>query len=137
MENFPLIFAHGPLFFLLIAPFVCGAQPDAAKNYPTRPIRLVVPFAPGGATDIVARALAPALSDGLGQQVIVDNRPGAAGNIAVEIVARAQPDGYTVLIGNVSTNTINPTTFASVLKFDPVKDLTGVTLIPQPDSARR
>lgn len=129
MTKFPLLSACCALLFASIAPLGFSAQQDAAKNYPARPIRLVVPFAPGGATDIVARALAPALSEGLGQQVIVDNRPGAAGNIAVEIVARAQPDGYTVLIGNVSTNTINPTTFAAVLKFDPVKDLTGVTLI--------
>jgi len=129
MKNFPQMCARGALFGALIAPLVCAAQPDAARSYPARPIRLVVPFAPGGATDIVARALAPALSEGLGQQVIVDNRAGASGNIAVEIVARAQPDGYTVLIGNVSTNTINPTTFASVLNVDPVKDLTGVTLI--------
>jgi tripartite-type tricarboxylate transporter receptor subunit TctC len=129
MKQFSRTFACATLYCAAIAPFVCNAQPETAKNYPTRPIRLLVPFAPGGATDIVARALAPALSDGLGQQVIVDNRAGASGNIAVEIVAKSQPDGHTVLLGNVSTNSINPTTFASVLNFDPVKELTGVTLI--------
>ena len=68
------------------------------------PVRMVVPFAPGGSGDIIARVLAPALSDQLGQRFIADNRPGAAGNIGVEIAARAQPDGYTILVGNVSTN---------------------------------
>lgn len=100
-----------------------------ADNWPTKPVRLVVPFAPGGSGDIVARLLAPSLSDQLGQRFIADNRPGAAGNIGVEIAARAQPDGHTILVGNVSTNTINPTTYGSVLKVDPVKELTGVTMI--------
>ncbi|MBC7779386.1 MAG: tripartite tricarboxylate transporter substrate binding protein, partial [Proteobacteria bacterium] len=94
-----------------------------------RPVRLVVPFAPGGGTDIVARLLAPPLGEVLGQSVIVDNRAGAAGNIAMEIVARAQPDGYTVLVSNVSTASINPILYAGTLKFDPVKELAGVTLL--------
>lgn len=101
----------------------------AAQRYPTKPIRAVVPFAPGGGNDIVARILAPALGEELGQQIVVDNRAGAAGNIGTELVARAQPDGYTLVVGNVSTNAINPTGYASVLKFDPVKDLIGVTLL--------
>jgi tripartite-type tricarboxylate transporter receptor subunit TctC len=105
------------------------ATAAAAQSYPTRPVRLVVPFAPGGGNDIVARIMAQALSEHFGQQFVVDNRPGAAGNIGVEIVARAQPDGHTILVGNVSTNAINPTGFASVLKFDPVKDLTAVALL--------
>jgi tripartite-type tricarboxylate transporter receptor subunit TctC len=90
---------------------------------------LVVPFAPGGGNDLTARILAPSLGDYLGQQFVVDNRPGAAGNIGVEIVAKAQPDGYTVLVGNVSTNAINPTGFAADLKTDIPKELTGVTLL--------
>lgn len=84
-----------------------GAQP-AETAYPVRPIRLLVPFAPGGATDIIARVLEPSLSKRLAQQLVVDNRSGAAGNIAVELVAQAQPDGYTLLVGNISTNSINP-----------------------------
>jgi tripartite-type tricarboxylate transporter receptor subunit TctC len=105
-----------------------AAEPKS-PDWPTRPVRMVVPFAPGGSGDIIARVLAPALSDQLGQRFIADNRPGAAGNIGVEIAARAQPDGYTILVGNVSTNTINPTTYASVLTVDAVKELTGVTMV--------
>jgi len=103
-----------------------AAQKPAAQ-YPTRPIRLVIPFAPGGATDIIARVLEPKLTRRLGQQVVVDNRPGAAGNIAVELVARAQPDGYTLLVGNISTNSINPILFAKRMKVNAVRDLAGVT----------
>ncbi len=104
------------------------AEP-AAQDYPQRPIRLIVPYAPGGATDIVARIVGPNLTELLGQQVVVDNRVGASGNIALELVAKAQPDGYTLLVGNVSTNSINPIAFAHVLKFDPAKELVGVTLL--------
>ena len=105
-----------------------AAQADV-QNFPIRPIRLVVPYAPGGATDIVARVLAPKLGERLGQQIVVDNRAGAAGNIAVELVATAQPDGYTLLIGNISTNAINPILFASKAKVNAIRDLTGVTLL--------
>ena len=106
-----------------------AARAAPALDWPTKPIRAVVPFAPGGGNDIVARILAPALGELLGQQMVVDNRPGAAGNIGTELVARAQPDGYTIVVGNVSTNAINATGYASVLKFDPVRDLIGVTLL--------
>jgi tripartite-type tricarboxylate transporter receptor subunit TctC len=101
--------------FAVLATALCAsaaafaAQP-AAEKYPERPIRVLIPFAPGGATDIVARMLGPKLSDRLGQQIVPDNRAGAAGNIAVELTAMAQPDGYTILIGNISTNSINPWT---------------------------
>ena len=99
-----------------------------AQPYPTKPIRMVVPFASGGATDIVARIIAPKLSERFGQQVVVDNRSGAAGNIAVEIVAAAQADGHTVLVGNISTNSINHLLFRK-LKFNAPRDLAGVTLL--------
>ncbi len=114
------------LVFALLAASTAAhaAQPQA---YPARPIRLVIPFAPGGATDIIARVLEPRLTKRLGQQIVVDNRSGAAGNIAVEIVAQAQPDGYTLLVGNISTNSINPILFAKRMKVSAVKDLTGVT----------
>lgn len=104
-----------------------GAQTEA--DYPQRPVRVIVPYAPGGATDIVARILAPKLSERLKQQFVVDNRAGAAGNIAVELVATAQPDGHTLLVGNISTNSINPLLFASKLKVDAMRDLAGVTLL--------
>ena len=103
------------------------AAPAAAQNYPERPIRMLIPFAPGGATDIIARMIEPKMSRSLGQQVVVDNRPGAAGNIAVELTAQAQPDGYTLLVGNISTNSINPILFASRSKVNAVKDLAGIT----------
>jgi tripartite-type tricarboxylate transporter receptor subunit TctC len=101
--------------------------PAAAQNYPVRPIRMIVPFAPGGATDIIARILESKLSKRLGQQIVVDNRTGAAGNIAVEIVSQAQSDGYTLLVGNISTNSINPLLFAKRSKVNALKDLRGVT----------
>ncbi len=99
----------------------------AAEQFPSKPVRLIVPYAPGGATDITARQLADGLTKAWGQQVIVDNRAGASGNIALETAARSTPDGYTLFVGNVSTNAINETTFANVLKVKPSRDLTGVT----------
>ncbi len=107
-----------------------GAQAaDRATDWPTKPVRLIVPFAPGGATDIVARIMAQGLAEVLGQQFVVDNRAGASGNIGVEMAVRALPDGYTMLINNVSTGAINPIAFASTLKYDSRKDLTGVALL--------
>jgi tripartite-type tricarboxylate transporter receptor subunit TctC len=111
---------------LAAADVAYGAQ-LAEPAYPTKPIRLIVPFAPGGATDIIARVLEPGLTKRLGQQVVVDNRSGAAGNIAVEIVAQSQPDGYTVLVGNISTNSINPLLFAGRIKANALKDLAPIT----------
>lgn len=99
----------------------------AQADYPVRPIRVIIPFAPGGATDIIARILEPKLSKRLGQQIVVDNRTGAAGNIAVELTAQAQPDGYTLLVGNISTNSINPILFAKTMKVNAMKDLSGVS----------
>ncbi len=103
--------------------------PVHAQQWPTRPVRVIVPFALGGATDLVARILGPALAESLGQPFVIENRPGASGNIGVEIAAKAPPDGHTLLVGNISTNAVNPTGFAGRLKFDPVKDLAPVTLV--------
>lgn len=113
------------LLFGIATAAVAAQKP--AQDYPTKPLRMVVPFAPGGATDIIARVVEPKLTQRLGQQVVVDNRPGAAGNIAVELVARAQPDGYTLLVGNISTNSINPILFAKRMKVSAIHDLAGVT----------
>jgi tripartite-type tricarboxylate transporter receptor subunit TctC len=86
-----------------------------------------VPYAPGGATDIIARQLAAKLNEIWGVGVVVDNRSGASGNIALEVAAKSSADGYTLLVGNVSTNAINETTFAQTLPIKPSRDLTGVT----------
>jgi tripartite-type tricarboxylate transporter receptor subunit TctC len=113
----------------MLTTLVCAAvtHPALAQNYPQRPIRMLVPFAPGGATDIIARILEPRLTQKLGQQVVVDNRSGAAGNIAVEIVATSAPDGHTLLVGNISTNSINPLLFSKNMSVNALKDLAGVT----------
>ncbi len=103
-----------------------SAQP--ATDYPTKAIRMIVPFAPGGASDFVARIIQPKMMELLGQQVVIENRAGAGGNIAVEIVARSAPDGYTVLLGNVGTMAINPHLYRN-LKVQPMRDLVGITAI--------
>lgn len=110
---------------LVAAAFAAGAA-LAADKFPQRPVRFIIPYAPGGATDITARQLQSKISELWGQPVIVDNRPGASGNIALELAARSAPDGYTLQVGNVSTNAINETTF-SALKIKPSRDLAGVT----------
>ena len=118
-----------PAVVLSLSVFVGGhAQAQSTANYPERPVRLIVPFAPGGASDFVARIIQPKLSEELGQQVVADNRAGAAGNIGVELAARSAPDGYTVLLGNVGTMAINPSVFPK-FPIKPLRDLTGVTLI--------
>jgi tripartite-type tricarboxylate transporter receptor subunit TctC len=105
------------------------ALPAAAQQepYPSRPVTIVVPYQPGGATDIIARIVAGKLTDSLGQSFVVQNRPGASGNLALETVAKAPADGYTLLVGNVSTNAINETTFAHTLQIKPSRDLVGIT----------
>jgi tripartite-type tricarboxylate transporter receptor subunit TctC len=104
---------------------VAAAQP--AEKFPNRPVRMIVPYAPGGATDIVARQLATRLGENWGYQVVVDNRAGGSGAIALETVARANPDGYTLMVGNVSTNAIAESAFAKTLSVKPSRDLAAVT----------
>ena len=102
---------------------------NAADNaYPTRPVRMVVPFAPGGASDFVARIIQPRLVELLGQPIVIENRAGAAGNIGVEFAARASPDGHTVLLGNVGTMAINPNLFPA-FSVRPLRDLIAVTQV--------
>ncbi len=104
------------------------AAAAAETPYPTRPVRFIVPFAPGGSTDTLARTLAQRLTDALGQQVVVDNRSGGNGNIGTEIVARAVPDGHTIVLGYIANLGIGPSLYAK-LPFDPVKDFAPVTLL--------
>lgn len=98
-----------------------------AQNYPTKPIRLVVPFAPGGPMDILSRAIGERLTARLGQQVVVDNRGGASGTIGSEIVSRAAPDGHTLLAGHSGTHVVN-VSLLKKLGYDPVKDFAPITL---------
>ncbi|MDB5560300.1 MAG: family tricarboxylate transporter, receptor protein, partial [Enterovirga sp.] len=103
---------------------VCS--PALGETYPSKPVRILVPYAPGGATDIVARLIAEKLRETLGQTFLVENKPGAFGIVAIEEVARAQPDGYTLMIGNVSTNAITPLIYKDKLKFDYEKAIVPV-----------
>jgi tripartite-type tricarboxylate transporter receptor subunit TctC len=108
----------------MLVPLMAGAQ---GTDYPNKTVKLVIPYGPGGATDIIARVIAPKLQDILGQAFVVENRPGASGSIALETVGKAPPDGYTLLVGNVTTNAINETTFADKLSIKPSRDLVGIT----------
>jgi tripartite-type tricarboxylate transporter receptor subunit TctC len=99
-----------------------------AQTYPNKPIRLLVPFAPGGSSEIVSRAFAAEMSKTLGQNVIVENKPGGAGNIAMQEAKGATPDGYTIILGHVGTLAVNPAMFAK-LPYDPVKDFVPITLL--------
>lgn len=100
----------------------------AADAYPNRPLRMVVPFAPGGASDFVGRIIQPAMAGLLKRQVVIDNRPGASGNIGVETAASATPDGYTFLLGNVGTMGINPVYYTK-FKYKPLNDLIPITQV--------
>ena len=113
---------------LLAAASLSAAGTVNAEHYPVRSVRLIIPFAPGGASDLVARMISPKLSQALGQQVVVDNRGGASGNIGVEMAARATPDGYTILLGNIGTMVINPALYPN-FPVRPVRDFGGVTQI--------
>ena len=99
-----------------------------AQGYPTQPIRLIVPWPPGGGVDTSARIIAQPFAERLGQSIVIDNKPGAAGNIGTEQAARAKPDGYTLLMGSVSPNAINPHLYAR-LGFEPVRDFAPIALV--------
>jgi len=104
------------------------ASPAFAQSFPTRPITLVVPFAAGGSTDVVARIVGQKMSEILGQQVVIENRAGAGGNIGAAAVAKAAPDGYTILMGTISTHTLNPI-MGKTKPYDPVKDFAPISLL--------
>ena len=112
---------------VLLACMFGMAASAGAQNYPTRPVRVVVPFSPGGATDIVTRVVAQKLNGEWKQTVVVDNRAGASGNIGADIVAKAPPDGYTLLMTSGSIVTANAHMFRGKLSYDPAKDLVAVT----------
>jgi tripartite-type tricarboxylate transporter receptor subunit TctC len=111
-----------PAFSALLALPVC------AQDYPLRPVRLIVPFPPGGGNDIVARAVAQELGKSLGQQFVVDNRAGAGGAVGAELAARSPADGYTLFLGGVGSHVVNPS-LHSKLSYDPIRDFAPVTLI--------
>jgi tripartite-type tricarboxylate transporter receptor subunit TctC len=116
---------HGLIAGVLLA--ACAAT-ASAQSFPSKPIRIVVPFPPGGTTDVLARAAAQKLSDTLGQPAVVDNRPGAAGNIGAELVAKSPPDGYTLLMGTVGTHAINPALYPK-MPYDHIRDFAPVILV--------
>jgi len=111
---------------LLLA--TASAAEDRAQPYPSRPIRLVVPFPPGGSTDILSRALGQKLAEGLGQPVVIDNRPGAGGSIGSEAAAKAAPDGYTLVMGQLGPLAVSPAIYKN-LPYDPVKSFAPVSLM--------
>jgi tripartite-type tricarboxylate transporter receptor subunit TctC len=117
-------FVSAVLFAASVATVPAFAQ---SEPYPSRPVRMVIPFAPGGASDFIGRILQPKLVEELGQQVIVDNRPGASGGIGVETAATATPDGYTLLLGNVSSMGIGPNLFTTIQKN--AANLVPITLV--------
>ena len=122
------------LWSLTIALSICASAYAHAQTYPTRPIRMIVPFTPGGSTDIYARILSPKLGDALSQQVIVDNRPGAGGALGAELAAKAPPDGYTLWIGQTANLAIGPA-LRKKSPYDPVRDFAPITMVQRASSA--
>ena len=113
------------LVAVLLALWAAGAS---AQTYPSKPVRLVVPFPAGGSLDVVARAIGSKLSEAWGQPVVIDNRPGAGGNIGADLVAKSPPDGYTILEGALSTHAVNVSLY-SRMPYDPVRDFEPITLV--------
>jgi tripartite-type tricarboxylate transporter receptor subunit TctC len=110
-----------------LAAFAAAAA--CAQGFPAKPIRLVVPFAPGGSSEIIARSVAAGMARELGQAVYVENKPGGSGNIAMEEVKRAAPDGYTLILGHVGTLAVNPALFGDKLPYDANRDFTPISLV--------
>ncbi len=114
------------LMLLALATIVIPVS--AAEQFPTRPIRVIVPYAPGGNVDISARIIAPPLGEALGQTIVVDNRPGAGGNLGASLVAKATPDGYTLLVGSSGPLSVNPVIFKN-LPYDTLKDFAPISTV--------
>lgn len=115
------------LLFTVLATLPISHAVCAQQSYPNRPIRLIVPYPAGGATDVVARIVVEKMSDELGQQIFVDNRPGAGTMIGATAVARSAPDGYTLLLGDTGTYALNPTLYDKQLTYDPAKDFAPIS----------
>ena len=111
---------------LALLPTLAPGQAD----YPNRPVKMIVPFAPGGASDFVARIISPKLGELLGQSIVIENRAGASGNIGMEAAAKSPPDGYTIYLGNIGTIAINPAIFAN-LAVNPLKDFIAITEVAE------
>src|SRR5947207_7303649 len=114
----------------ILAVLLAAALPAAAQDYPTKPVRIIVGYAAGGGNDIIVRVMQPEMSKGLGQPVIVENKPGAQSIIAAETVAKSAPDGYTLPMGPSGPMTINPATY-SKLPYDPERDFAPISMICQ------
>src|SRR5678816_2062602 len=113
---------------LCLGAFAAPTFAQTGAGWPNKPVRIVVPFAPGGTTDILARALAPELGKAFGQSFIVENKPGAGGNTGADLVAKSPPDGYTLLMGTVGTQAINPALYPK-MPYAAVKDFVPITLV--------
>ena len=112
----------------LLATLPATASAQSSPGYPNRPVKLVVPFPPGGPLDIIGRAIAQKASEDWGQSVVVDNRPGAGGNIGADIVAKSPPDGYTIVMGALSTHAVNPSLYGK-MPYDAVNDFAPISLV--------
>src|SRR6476646_1189309 len=119
---------RGGIFVFLAGLAELCASPSARADYPTRPVTLIVAFTPGGPSDVLARILGKKLEQLLGQPFVIENRPGAGGNIAAELTARAAPDGYTLLVGNNSILATNASLYKT-MRYDAEKDFAPITLI--------
>ena len=118
-----IVYAMVLALVIATAPALAGAD-----NYPTKPIHIIVPYPAGGTSDILARTIGQRLSESLGQPVIVDNKPGANGNVGADLVAKANADGYTLLLADIGALVISPSVYPT-LPFDPVKDFAPVTMV--------
>src|SRR5580704_12212238 len=116
------------ILFAVLAIWPCAVRDACAEDYPSRPIRLIVPAPPGGILDLLARLLSERLNHSLGQPVVVENRPAAAGNLGVELVAKAAPDGYSLCLIQVGNVAANPHLYKD-LSFDPLRDLVPVATV--------
>ncbi len=130
-KSLPTVFVCSQLarhLALVVAAVLVAAPIAVAQTYPTKPVKLVVPFPPGGSLDLTGRLLAQKLTEVWGQPVVVENKPGAGGNIGADLVAKSAPDGYTILLGALSTHAVNPSLYAK-MPYDAAKDFAPITLI--------